>query len=103
MLASLCVKSTGFPFWVGSIALILLAGILYGINIWLIGFYIQKGLPGLLAVDAALPAHNRGEEYLWEKTAGTGIVPKWVSWIGMGAIFSCIGSVVWLAIWLWPS
>lgn len=83
--------------------LIVIAGILYITNVWLIGFYIRKSVPGLLEIDAAIPAPRRGREYLWEKTVGTGIVPKWVSRIGIEAILFSLGSVVWLAIWLWPS
>ncbi len=100
MIASLFVRSTGFPFWAGSIALIALAGILYVTNVLLTGLYIRKGVTGLLELDEVLPAPGEGQEYLWEKTAGTGIVPKWISWVGMGAVMMCVGSVVWLVIWL---
>ena len=59
---------------------------------------IEKYAPGILA----LPPPKKGQEYLWEKTAGAGIVPKWVSWIGLGAIACLAGSVTWLLVWLWP-
>jgi hypothetical protein len=101
MLASLCIKLTGFPFWVGSIVLVLVAAMLSATNVWFIGFYISNKVPGLFAIDASLP-RPKDEEYLWEKTAGMGIVPKWVSWIGIAAIAFFIGAFVWLAIWLRP-
>jgi len=55
----------------------------YVVNVALIKHYLDKGVPGLLEIDAALPPPTEGQEYLWEKTDGTGIVPKWVSCIGL--------------------
>jgi hypothetical protein len=48
--------------------------------------YLDKNVPGLIKVDLMLPPLLRGKEYLWEKTAGAGIVPKWVSLVGLLAI-----------------
>jgi len=65
------------------IVLILAAVLCYIANILLIRHHIDKEVPGLLKIDSALPPPEPGQEYLWEKTAGTGIVPKWVSFIGL--------------------
>jgi len=101
MVASLFIKLTGIPFWSGALVLVSFAVVLYGLNIVLIRHYIEKHVPGLLDVDAALPLPEKEQNYLWETTAGTGIVPKWVSWVGMGAIACIVGSCIWLAVWLW--
>lgn len=101
MAASLFIKFSGLPFWIGTLFLLSLAAILYILNILLIRHYIEKDVPGLLEIDAVLPPPVKGQNYLWEMTAGTGIVPKWVSWIGMGSIACVVGSYVWLAVWLW--
>lgn len=34
-------------------------------------------------MDFSFPKPGKDEKYLWEKTAGTGAVPKWVSIIGL--------------------
>jgi hypothetical protein len=58
---------------------------LYFVNIFLIKYFISKKMPEVLKIDRILPP-PKGKEYLWEKTAGIGIVPKWVSAIGLLAI-----------------
>lgn len=73
---------------------ILLGIICYVINVLLIQYYIDKKAPGLLDLDISLPPLNANEEYLWEKTAGTGIVPKWVSVIGLISIPLIIGGIL---------
>ncbi len=98
MVASLFVKATGLPFWTGGIFLFFLGIILYVINVRLITHFIDSKMPGLLDIDYMLPPPPKGEEYLWEKTAGTGIVPKWVSWIGLCALACGVGIIVWYVI-----
>lgn len=58
----------------------------YFTNIYLIRRYIERSAPGLFELDASLPKPARAEKYLWERTARTGIVPKWVSFIGLLAV-----------------
>lgn len=101
MAASLFIKFTSLPFWIGTPVLVSFAVILYGLNIVLIRHFIKKHEPGLLEVDAVLPPPEKGQNYFWEMTAGTGIVPKWVSWVGMGAVACVVGGCVLLAVWLW--
>lgn len=100
MASSLFIKFSGLPFWVGTVFLLSLATILYTLNILLMRHYIEKGAPGLLDIDVDFPPPKNGGEYLWEMTAGSGIVPKWVSWIGMGAIACVGGACLWLIVWL---
>lgn len=77
------------------------AALLYLANTVLIGRYIKRAVPKLLEIDSSLPKPVRDEKYLWEYTAGTGVVPKWVSAIGLLAI-AClaIGGIVVLVAWL---
>jgi len=80
--------------WQTSVGLILLAGLFYISNILLIRYFINKKASRLLEMDLILPPPPKGKEYLWEKTAGTGIVPKWVSVIGLLSISAFITAVV---------
>lgn len=80
--------------WQTSVGLILLAGLFYVSNIFLIRYFINKKAHGLMEIDLILPPPPKGKECLWEKTAGTGIVPKWVSVIGLLSISALITAVV---------
>ena len=63
--------------------------ILYFLNIALIRAYISKRAPETLRDES------------WEETAGTGIVPKWLSAIGMvGMGFVPSGIVVVILLWV---
>ena len=68
--------------WQTSIGLIAFAGLLYFINIFLIRYYIRKRTPEFANDD------------MWEMTAGLGIVPKWVSMIGLLSISVLITAVI---------
>jgi hypothetical protein len=74
---------------------------LYFVTKFLTIKYTDKQAPGLFDIDIALGPPPPGKDYLWEKTAGTGIVPRWVSvlgLIGMGLIPA--GLIVALLLWL---
>jgi len=58
----------------------------YIVNVFFLRYYLDKKAHGLLKTDAILPPPRKNEEYLWEKTAGTGMVPKRVSLIGLLSI-----------------
>jgi len=62
---------------------VLIGLLFYFLNVLLIRFFINKKIPGLIEVDMNLPEPRRSEEYLWEKTSGAGVVPKWVSLVGL--------------------
>lgn len=100
MAASLFLKATSLSFLWGTLFLAGQGLLLYLFNIFLIRHFINKKGPGVLELDAAYGKPMKDGEYLWEKTAGTGIVPKWVSWIGIGSYASFTGIVIWLIIWL---
>ena len=75
--------------------------VLYVANVILIARHIKRGLPKLLRTDASLPRPARGEKYLWEQTAGTGLVPKWVSAIGLVAVLCiAIGAIIIFVAWV---
>jgi hypothetical protein len=80
-------------------ALLSLSGLfLYVLNVVLIRYYLTRSRPFLLELEARLPPPAKEQEYLWEKTAGTGVVPKWVSALGLLAIPVFGLGVLWLAI-----
>lgn len=53
----------------------------------LMKYYMNRRAPGLLEMDEVFP----DGEHAWEKTAGTGIVPKWVSFIGLASYAFILG------------
>ena len=71
------------------IVLTVLGVILYFVNRFLIFHFIKKNSPGTIDSDFAtrplMPAKYEGK-----RTAGKGVVPKWVSWIGLLAVSAFI-------------
>jgi nucleoside-specific outer membrane channel protein Tsx len=63
---------------------------LYLSNVLLIRSYVIKRAPEL-ANDLTL-----------EMTAGTGIVPKWVSFFGLLTVPAFIAAGIWFFEWYWP-
>jgi hypothetical protein len=100
MATSLFIKLTNLPFIWGTVFLAFLGSLLLLCNVFLSRFFINKKAPGVLELDEAYGRPMKNGEYLWEKTAGTGIVPKWVSWIGISSYACFAGILVWLIIWL---
>lgn len=54
----------------------------YLANVLLIWGYLAKRAPGVIERSAELPPDPDGRR-LWEYTAGTGLVPRWVSLLGI--------------------
>jgi hypothetical protein len=75
----------GIPFWSYYVVLPLLAMIFYVLNSFLTMHFIQNRAPEFVSTEEG----PRGTQK-WEMTAGTGIVPKWVSWIWVASIASLI-------------
>jgi phosphoglycerol transferase MdoB-like AlkP superfamily enzyme len=100
MAASLFLKVTSLSFLWGATFLACLGVLLYLSNILLIRYFIKKKALGLLELDNAYGRPMKDDEYLWEKTAATGIVPKWISYIGIAAYACFAGTVIWLITWL---
>lgn len=56
--------------------------------------YLERSVPGILERSQRLGDGPDGRR-LWELTAGTGIVPKWVSLLGLlGALSFLLGLVL---------
>ena len=49
------------------------------VNLLLMRHYLNKSNPGILDIGTKFP----DDRYAWEHTAGKGVVPKWVSLIGL--------------------
>ena len=69
---------------INSVLLIITGIIFYFANVLLVRYYLQKNLPEL---KEDLFEKMPDGDYLFEKTAGLGIVPKWVSLIGIFSYF----------------
>ncbi len=81
--------SMGFPSWAYYACLLTIAGSTYVGNSLLIHYYIKKLAPEFASKEEAMPGMQK-----WELTAGVGIVPKWVSWIGLIAVASLLAMVM---------
>ena len=77
--------------WQVSIGFLCLAVVLHFLNAGLVQFFIKKRAPDYASSDEVAPGLQA-----WELTAGLGIVPKWVSWIGLLAISALLATV-----WPW--
>ena len=75
--------------WQVSLVLIGLAILLYFLNIVLIKYFIKKRTPDFASSEDVLPDVQK-----WELTAGLGIVPKWVSMIGLLSISALVTAVL---------
>jgi hypothetical protein len=71
-------RGMSWPYW--SYFAICSAGavVCYFVNVVLIRAYVDRNAPGIALIDRVVPDANA-----WETTAGRGIVPKWVSLIGL--------------------
>jgi len=82
VLAMRVTREFEFAKWQVSIALFILGILLYFCNVFLIRHFVKTRTPELAQDD------------LWEATAGTGIVPKWVSVIGLLSFSAFITGVL---------
>lgn len=80
------------------IGLLALGLALYFGNVFLIKWFLDRRAPGMLDLDAKLGKPPPGESYLWERTAGTGLVPGWVSFIGLMSIPAVLAGLVLIVI-----
>ena len=71
-------RTLGWPYWT-YFALCAAFGLLcYVVSVGLIGLFIEKRAPEMATNEEFMPGTQK-----WETTVGTGVVPKWVSWIGL--------------------
>ena len=75
--------------WQVSLGLIGFAVLLYLLNIGLLQYFIKKLTPDFASSEEVTSGVQR-----WEMTAGLGIVPKWVSVIGLLSISALITAVL---------
>lgn len=68
----------GLEKWQVSLGLIGFAALFYLLNIGLIQYFIKRRTPDFASSEEVIPGVQK-----WEMTAGLGIVPKWVSVIGL--------------------
>ena len=88
-------RACGWPYWAYHIIVVALGVGLYLINNFLLVSFIKKRAPDLASSDETMPGVQK-----WELTAGLGIVPKWVSYIGILAIAFILASPFELVAWL---
>ena len=100
MAASLFIKVTNISFLWAEVFLLIFGIVLYFISTNLTLRYINKKDPLNLKLDVYGKPPIKGEKYLWETTAKKGIVPKWVSWLGLWAFACFVAMVIWLVIWI---
>ncbi|MEW6182712.1 MAG: hypothetical protein AB1500_05975 [Bacillota bacterium] len=82
-------RQVGLEKWQVSLILIGLAIILYLANVFLIQHFIKRRAPELASNEEVVPGTQA-----WELTADLGIVPKWVSVLGLLSISAIITAVV---------
>jgi len=84
MATSILIKYLGVHCLWGAAALFGWTLFAYFLNVRLIVFYISKIDPEMMRDGS------------WELTAGTGVVPKWVSWLGLSTVPAAIAGVLWI-------
>jgi hypothetical protein len=85
-------RAFGLEKWQTSLGLTVLGIFLYLANVVIIKHYIGKRAPEFASTEEVLPGVQQ-----WELTAGIGIVPKWVSKIGLLAVSALITAILpWL-------
>ena len=95
------IKLTGLSFWWGGVFLASMGVLLYLSSNYLLIRFIQKNAPNTFESDVARGKSLNDGEYLWEKTAGLGIVPRWVSRIGKVSLLCFVGMIIWfIAAWV---
>lgn len=75
--------------WQVSLGLLGLAAVLYFLNILLIRHFIAKRTPDFASSKEVLPDVQK-----WGLTTGLGIVPKWVSVIGLLAVSALVTAIL---------
>lgn len=87
--AALFNKYAGTPPWAAGVLLVIIGVAFYLGSIFLIRSYVTRKAPEF------------ANDEMWELTAGLGIVPKWVSFLGILAIPAFIAAGIWFFQWYW--
>lgn len=77
----LSVRALRLPRWCYYAVLLFLAFTFYAGNSMLIRRYIARRAPSFASTEEVAPGVQR-----WELTAGTGVVPRWVSFLGLASV-----------------
>lgn len=85
----------GWPYWSFYAIGLTISFVLYAVNCRLINGYIEKRAPAFASREQLVPGTQ-----LWEVTAGLGIVPRWVSLIGILSVGFLLAIVVEAVRWL---
>lgn len=83
------VRSFGVPKWQVSLGLVALGIVLYVANALLMHHFIKKRAP-----DFASDEEDGTGVLAWELTAGRGVVPKWVSLLGLVGVSAFITAIL---------
>lgn len=83
------VRACGLPSWSYYVIVTGVSGGCYLVNVGPIKHFIRKRMPELASPEEVFPGVQQ-----WELTAGLGVVPTWVSWIGLASIASVIALAV---------
>jgi len=76
------VRVFALPYWSYHVFVLIFGFFLYVMDALLMKYYIEKNAPEFASDEEFYP----GGPQKWELTAGLGIVPKWVSFIGIVGI-----------------
>ena len=79
------IRHFGLEKWQVSLGLIAASIAFYLLNIILMKYFISKRIPEFSSNEEVLPGVQN-----WELTAGLGVVPKWVSKIGLLSVSALI-------------
>lgn len=88
------VRACGWPHWAYHVLVISVGVVLYLVNNFLIVSFIRRRAPDFATNDEVMPGVQK-----WELAAGTGIVPGWVSFIGLLSIAFLLASPFELVAW----
>lgn len=91
IVGSFCVNRLGAAPWLVLILCVALGIAFYIANSILINYFIAKHSPEMASHEKVF-----GDTEMWELTAGLGIVPKWVSYIGLWSMSAFVTSFIFL-------
>ena len=74
-------RALGWPYWTYHVIVVVLGLILYFTHNILMTEYIRKRAPEFLSKEEVRPGVQK-----WELTAGTSVVPIWVTLVGLVAV-----------------
>jgi hypothetical protein len=89
------VRACGWPYWAYHVLVVSVGLVMYLISNFLTVRFIGKRAPDFASKEEAMPGVQK-----WELTAGLGVVPRWVSLIGILGLAFILASPFELLAWL---